>query len=89
MGNVIGAVVSWYAASYITHVIIEREGPGFDIKFPVSFFVCRLCGGLLGPFVTYFLPTRTPQFYTKAVISLSFGIGWVVLFMNPYSPFNQ
>ena len=59
VGTVVGAVASRYTVSCIANAIIEREGPGpsvGDLRIPVSFFLCRLCGGLLGPFVTYLVP---------------------------------
>ena len=90
-GNVIGAVASRFMASYLVGVLIERDGPvgAGDLKFFVCCFMCRLCGGLLGPFLVCLVPSRTPQFLTKIVISLGSGITWAVLFLNPLSPFNQ
>lgn len=90
VANVIGAVASWYIASSIVNGIVEREGPGgLDIRFPMAFYGCRLCGGLLGPLVAYLVPTRTPRFLAKSFISLGFGIAWVVLLMDPLSSINQ
>ena len=91
VGNVAGAVASGYVASCLADGIVKREGPigFFCLSFLVCCFVCRFCGGFVGPLVTHLVPTRGPQPAARAVISLGSGIAWVFLFLNPWSPFNQ
>ena len=85
VGNAIGALASWRIYFYIMEGIEAREGPGpsvGDLRFPLTFFACQLCGGLLGPFLTYLAPTRSPQFLTKAVVSVGFGMVWVLCILK-------
>ncbi len=91
VGNVVGAVAGSSVASCYADGIVRREGPigPFCFEFLVCCFVCRLCGGLVGPLATYFVPTREPQPAARAVISLGSGIAWAFLFLNPWSPFNR
>ena len=87
VGNVTGALTSSYIASCIVNAMIEREGPvgAGDLRLGVFCSMCCLGGGLLGPFLTCLVPTRTPRFLAKAGISLVSGIAWAVLFFGPSS----